>query len=254
MSLNVSIITAVYNNAGTIGPCLESVSSQTHTDIEHIVIDGGSKDGTVDIVKNFGGNIAKFFSEADNGVYDAMNKGLKLVTGDIIGILNGDDFYPDPNILAKVAGAFDDPSVDSCYGDLVYVDRNDTSRTVRYWKAGPYNYRKFFWGWMPPHPTFFVRRAVYQKYGHFNLALGTAADYELILRFLVKHRIAATYIPEVLVKMRTGGISNVTLKNRLRANRMDRYAWKVNDLRPYPWTTYLKPARKIAQFFVCPLS
>jgi glycosyltransferase len=132
------------------------------------------------------------------------------------------------------------------------VDRKDPSRIIRYWKSGDYNPRKFYWGWMPPHPTFFVRRWVYDKYGYFNLELGSAADYELMLRFLLKYGITTKYIPEVLIKMRVGGISNATVKNRIAANRMDRKAWEVNDLNPYPWTVLLKPLRKLPQWFMRP--
>jgi len=145
---------------------------------------------------------------------------------------------------------FEKQNIDSCYGDLLYVDKNDKNKVIRYWKSSEYKHGKFKQGWMPPHPTFFVRRKIYEKYGYFNLALGSAADYELMLRFLVKHRITTAYIPEVLVKMRIGGKSNSSLRNRIRANRMDRMAWKVNDLKPYPWTLWMKPLRKIGQYFL----
>jgi glycosyltransferase involved in cell wall biosynthesis len=242
----ISIITPLFNSASTLRDCLSSVELQT-AESEHIVIEGKSTDDSLDIVKSYP-HVCEIVSEIDEGVYDAMNKGVRLAKGDIIGILNADDFYANVNVLEQVARVFENPTIDSCYGDLVYVDRNNISRTVRYWKAGPFSYRKFYWGWMLPHPTFFVRRKVYEKYGIFNLNLGSAADYELMLRFLVKHRITAAYIPEVLVKMRTGGISNLSTRNRIRANRMDHVAWKVNGLKPYPWTTYLKPLRKIGQF------
>jgi glycosyltransferase len=169
-----------------------------------------------------------------------------------------------------VAAAFDDPLVEACYGDLFYVkeqgsrhelqDSGGTTqnskfktpnfRVVRNWKSGEYSPERFYWGWMPPHPTFFVRRSLYERYGTFNLELGSAADYELMLRFLLKHEITTAYIPEVLVIMRTGGVSNVSLKNRLSANRMDRLAWQVNGLKPYPWTLFLKPIMKIPQFLL----
>ena len=191
-----------------------------------------------------------------------MNKGVMLATGDVIGILNADDFYATPNVLAKVASVFEDPAVMSCYGDLEYVREAGTGdestqnlklkiqnyKVVRNWKSGPFKPDKFKWGWMPPHPTFFVRRSVYEKLGLFRLDMGSAADYELMLRFLFRHRITASYIPEVLVKMRAGGVSNATVANRLRANRMDRLAWSVNGLTPYPWTLFMKPLRKLPQY------
>jgi glycosyltransferase involved in cell wall biosynthesis len=204
----------------------------------------------MDIVERHSGSLTKVVSEPDMGIYHAMNKGLRLATGDVVGILNADDYYPSDDVLAKVIEAFSNPDVDACYGDLVYVDSKDASKVVRFWRSGDYNSRKFHWGWMPPHPTFFVRRSVYQKYGLFNLELGSAADYEIMLRFLLKHRLKAVYIPQVLVHMRTGGVSNATVANRLKANKMDRKAWSVNGLRPYPCTLWLKPVRKIGQWFV----
>jgi glycosyltransferase len=176
-----------------------------------------------------------------------MNKGIRLAQGDIIGILNADDFYTSANVLAKVAEVFEDPTVDACYGDLQYVDRANTGKIVRHWRSGPFSLKKFYWGWMPPHPTFFARRLVYERYGLFNLGLGDSADYELMLRFLLKHQIRTVYIREVLVKMRTGGISS-SLRNRLQANRMNRNAWILNGLESYPWTMWLKPLQKLSQW------
>lgn len=248
MRCRISIITATYNSASTIHDCLESVSSQSLKS-QHIIIDGGSTDKTLDIIKSHP-HALSLVSEPDRGIYDAMNKGISLASGDIIGILNSDDYYPNNQILEKVCTHFVNASLDSCYGDLHYVDFANTGKVTREWKSGNYSAGSFYWGWMPPHPTFFVRSSVYEKYGMFNLDLGTAADYELMLRFLVKFKITTCYIPEVLVKMRVGGTSNVSFKNRLKANRMDRKAWQVNGLVPYPWTTYFKPLRKLGQFFV----
>jgi glycosyltransferase len=247
-TFTVSIITATFNAETTLSDCVESVSEQS-VDVEHIIIDGASTDGTLKIVEHYRDSLAKVISEPDKGIYDAMNKGLKLATGDVIGILNADDFYASSDVLKKVANAFSDPDVDACYGDLVYVDSKDTNKVTRYWHSGNFNPRKFYWGWMPPHPTFFVRRSVYEKHGLFNLNLGSAADYESMLRLLLKHQLKAVYIPEVLVHMRTGGESNVSLSNRLKANRNDRRAWDVNDLEPYLWTILFKPLRKVGQWF-----
>lgn len=255
----ISIITATYNAAKTLRDCLECVKDQTVPDIEHILVDGGSTDNTMEVVAEYRNNLAQIISEPDKGIYDAMNKGIRQTTGEVIGILNSDDFYPDHDTLAKVAAAFTDPEVEACYGDLLYVTEMagtekvgrcgaDNFKTVRYWKSGNYTPEKFYWGWMVPHPTFFVRRSVYERFGHFNLALGSAADYEIMVRFLVKHRIKTAYIPEILVKMRIGGVSNATVNNRIQANIMDRKAWEVNDLKPYPWTMLLKPIRKIPQW------
>jgi glycosyltransferase involved in cell wall biosynthesis len=247
--VSLSIITATLNNASTIRDCIESVIKQDLS-VEHIIIDGGSTDGTLDIIHEYRPHLAKLVSESDKGVYDALNKGIQMAECNIIGLLHADDFYAEPDILSKVASVFGDHNIDACYGDLVYIKSRNAARIVRYWQAGPYNLRRFYWGWMPPHPTFFVCKKIYENYGLFRLDLGSAADYELMLRFLMKYKIRPTYIPEVMVKMRTGGISNASLRNRLLANRNDRLAWKVNGLNPYPWTLFLKPLLKLKQYFV----
>ncbi len=243
----ISIVTVVLNSVRTVADCMKSVQMQEYVP-EHIITDGGSTDGTLDVIMEHKTYRTYLSTEPDNGIYDAMNKGIKRARGDIIGILNADDLYPDPHVLTNVIRAFRINDFDSCYSDLVYVDSLDTSKVTRYWHSGPYNYRRFYWGWMPPHPTFFVRRSAYEKYGLFNLHLGSAADYELMLRFLVKHRITTAYIPKIMVKMRIGGRSTASIGNRLAANRNDRLAWRMNGLRPYPWTLYLKPLRKLGQW------
>lgn len=251
--MKVSIITVALNNAEYIETCIQSVINQDYENIEYIVIDGGSTDGTLDILGKYGFRISRLVSEPDEGMYDALNKGLRLASGAIVGLLHADDIFAHDLVLSKVAAIFHDTQVASCYGDLLYVSRNDPTRVVRYWKSGPYSPRRFYRGWMPPHPTFFVKRPIYEKYGMFNLALGSAADYELMLRFLLKNSITCTYIPEILVKMRTGGQSNASLRNRIRAHCMDRRAWQVNGLRPYPWTLLCKPLSKIWQYIRKPL-
>ncbi len=246
MNIPISIVTVTMNSAATLHDCLKSVQEQT-VKSEHIIIDGGSSDDTVNIAEAYS-SVTKVISEPDMGIYDAMNKGIALASGDVIGILNSDDYFAHRDVLEKVRRAFVEQGTDSCYGDLVYVDTLNTGRIQRVWISGSFDYRKFYWGWMPPHPTFFVRKGVYEKYGMFNTSLGTSADYEFMLRVLVKHRISSLYIPEVLVKMRTGGASNRSLRCRIAANRLDRCAWKVNALKPKPWTLTMKPLSKVLQF------
>ncbi|THU42047.1 glycosyltransferase [Niastella caeni] len=245
--MKISIITATYNSAATVRDTLACIASQEYPNIEHLVVDGLSKDNTLDIVKEFP-HVAYVISEKDKGIYDAMNKGVKLATGDIIGILNSDDFYTGPTTLSKVAEAFEDPAVEAVYGDLQYVNATNVHLVTRTWKSGTFRKRSLYYGWMPPHPTFFVRRHIYEKCGLFNTTLRSAADYELMLRVLVKFDARVQYIPEVLVKMRTGGMSNASLKNRFRANKEDAMAWKLNNLKPYFFTMWLKPLRKVLQF------
>lgn len=247
--MKLSIITATYNSSQTVADTLASVQRQSYPNIEHIVVDGASRDNTLDIVRRFP-HVATLVSEKDNGIYDAMNKGIGLTNGDVIGILNSDDIYSNEQTINKVMAAFEDPSIDAVYGDLQYVSRNDLEKVTRTWRAGNYARKKFYFGWMPPHPTFFVRKSVYEEIGAFKCALRSSADYEFILRALLKYNYKAYYIPEVLVKMRNGGMSNASLKHRLRANREDREAWKLNGLRPYFFTVPFKPIRKIFQFII----
>jgi glycosyltransferase len=245
--MKVSIITATYNSAATIADCLESVNNQTYQNIEHIIIDGGSTDDTLAIIQEKGFK-GKFISEKDKGIYDAMNKGIDLVTGDIVGILNSDDLYANNTIVEDLVTLFETSKADAIYGDLEYIDTINTQKITRKWKAGHYSPKAFLYGWMPPHPTFFVKATLYQQYGKFNLNLFTAADYELMLRFIYRFGIKVAYLQQIMVKMRTGGASNQSIKNRLLANKGDRMAWEINGLQPYWFTLFAKPIRKITQF------
>ena len=206
--MKFSIITAVFNNRSYISSCLQSIVYQSHPDIENIIIDGGSTDGTLDIISSHRTRDQRVISEPDNGIYDAMNKGIGMATGDVIGFLNADDLYATDAVLKTVAGYFERQNVDSCYGDLLYVDKNNTDKTIRYWKSSPFDSGLLKKGWMPPHPTFFVRKEIYERYGTFNTGFKIASDYELMLRLLEKEKISTCYIPEVLIKMRVGGVSN----------------------------------------------
>jgi len=247
--LKVSIITITYNSEPTLKDTIESVINQTYKNIEYILIDGGSTDETLSIIKSYGNKISTLISEKDNGLYDALNKGISLATGDVIGILHSDDFYTNNHVIQHIVSSFSNSPVDAVYADLYYVDKINTNQIHRKWKAGIYKEGMFFNGWMPPHPTFFVKRSIYETYGNFNLNLTSSSDYELMLRFIHKHKIKLAYLPEFIIKMRIGGKSNVTLKNRIKANKEDRLAWKLNNVKPYFYTLYLKPLRKIIQLF-----
>ena len=243
----ITIITVSFNSAQTIGDTLRSVAGQSYPNIEHIIVDGASTDQTMQIVTGFP-HVKKCISEKDEGIYFAMNKGIAMASGDVIGILNADDLYADNGVIAKVAAVFENPAVDATYADLVFVDREDVSKVVRTWKSGPFKRSSMYNGWMPPHPTFFVRKTLYEKYGLFNTVLRSAADYELMLRFLLKHEINLSYIPQTIINMRQGGKSTASISNRIKANVEDRKAWRMNGLKPHFFTLILKPLRKIKQF------
>jgi len=247
--MKISIITATYNSEATVADTLTCIGGQDHADIEHILIDGRSADRTLEIASGFP-HLARVVSEKDKGIYDAMNKGIALATGEVIGILNSDDIYTGRDVLSTVAKAFADPAVMTVYADLQYVHASNLDKIIRTWRTGPYHKKNFYYGWMPPHPTFFVRREIYDQVGLFNLTLRSAADYEMMLRILLKHGLSAHYIPRVIVKMRAGGMSNASYRNRFMANREDRMAWKLNGLHPHFYTLYMKPLRKIPQFII----
>lgn len=246
--MRVSIITAAFNSASTIKDCIESVNNQEFNIIEHIVIDGKSTDNTIELINENLGRVSTIISEPDNGIYDAMNKGIRIASGDIIGILNSDDFYEDEQVISDVVNIFKKEKIDAVYADLDLVAPYDTNKVIRKWRSGPFKHTNFLWGWMPPHPTLFLKREVYEKYGNFNLSLKTSADYEIMLRFFYKHKIKVAYLPRVIIKMRTGGFSDSSISHRFFANKEDRLAWEINGLKPYFFTTYLKPLRKIFQY------
>lgn len=216
--MRISVITVCFNSEATIGQTLQSVREQTHGDIEHVVVDGGSRDNTLEVVATEGPHVVKLVSEPDSGIYDAMNKGLALATGDVIGFLNSDDVFAHAEVVSKIALAMTDSAIDACYGDLVYVTQDDLNKIVRYWKSGQYRQGLFERGWVPAHPTFYARRKLYEKYGGFDLDMKLAADFDILLRFFEVHRIRTAYIPDVLVRMRLGGATNVSLGNVLRQN------------------------------------
>ncbi len=247
--MRVTIITPTLNAERHIRQCLDSVAGQDYTDIEHLVIDGASTDETASIARESGVSVR---IAPDNGMYDAINTGIGDASGELIAILNADDVYASPSTVRNVVESIQAANADTSYGDLDYV--NERGRTVRAWRAGRFSRSRFLQGWMPPHPTFFVRRTIYEEYGKYRTDLGTAGDYEMMLRLLYRHQATTVYLPQVIVRMATGGQSNRSIGARLAANRMDRQAWRVNALTPYPWTTILKPARKLPQWFMARLS
>ncbi len=250
--LKITIITVCFNSIKTIQDTIDSIRTQDYDNIEYIVIDGGSSDGTIDIIKENLDIIDYYISEPDQGIYDAMNKGILVAKGDIIGILNSDDFYPNQFIISNVIKSFKRENCDAVYGDLVYVDEKNTTEIVRYWKAGKYNTTKIKNGWMLPHPTFFVKSLIYKRFDLYNINLKQAADYDMILRLLYKYNIDVVYMPMILVNMRIGGVSNMNLLQRLKANKEDSLAWKNNGLRKPFFLRLRKPLQKVRQFFIKP--
>ena len=249
MSITVSIITAVHNNKKFIEDAIKSVLEQTCPQIEYIVVDGNSTDGTLDIIKKYEGKISKWISEPDNGTYEALNKGIKLATGDVVGFLHSDDLFASNMVIEKVAGKFLSGSVNAVYSDLVYITKNNGDKIARYWKAGEYKRKSLRFGWMPPHPTLFVKKEVYDNCGLFNTGLRIAADYDMMLRLLTYCGDKISYIDETLVKMRLGGASNRSLKNMIIKSREDYIALSNNGF-PLPLLTlFLKNIRKLNQFF-----
>jgi glycosyltransferase involved in cell wall biosynthesis len=244
--MKISIVTVCYNSIKTIRTTIKSVLSQVDIELEYLIVDGSSTDGTVDIIKEYTEkypSIIRWVSETDKGIYDAMNKGIEMATGDVIGILNSDDCYTGNDVLYLICNEFAISGRDTVYGDLVYVKNN---KPYRYWKSG--KQKSFKSGWMPPHPAFFAKKAIYEKFGKFRLDCGTAADYELLLRFLEKHTATTSYIAKVFIYMNVGGISNFGIKSRINATFSDSYAWRVNRLTPSRFTFIFKKASKISQF------
>ena len=229
--MKISVITVTLNNISLISDCLESVRKQKFNNIEHIVIDGGSTDGTINLLKSKYSKLITLVSEPDNGIYDAMNKGIKIAKGDVVGFLNSDDFYKDNEVLKKVARIFkEDTSIQACYADLIYVERNNKSKILRYFKSRKFVKGLFPKGWCPPHPTFFVRSSIFKKYGNFDLNYRIASDVDLMMRYLEKYKVKAHYTPEVWVIMRNGGISNKSLKNILLQNKEILSSFNKNNL------------------------
>jgi glycosyltransferase involved in cell wall biosynthesis len=248
--LRVSVITVCYNAAATIGDTLSSIAAQQDVEVEHIVVDGLSTDSTMDVVRKHPWQPSRVISERDAGLYYAMNKGINLATGDLVGFLNSDDVYADERVLADIAKTMADPAVDACYGDLVYVRHEDLTRVVRYWKSRDYVPGQVQRGWMPAHPTFYIRRRILQEVGGFDTRFRYQSDYELMVRLFCLRRIRTTYIPRVLVRMRMGGHTNRSLLNVARGNLEAYRACRVNGIQVSPLFIARKLASRVPQFFL----
>lgn len=250
--MKISIVTVCYNAAATIGDTFDAVARQTYTNVEHVVVDGASKDGTAELIQARFGDAGNWLSEPDRGLYDAMNKGIARASGDVIGTLNADDVYADETVLAQVAEVFEDPTVEACYADLIFVDQHDPDKVVRRWTSCDYRDGLFEGGWMPAHPTFFVRRSVYERFGDFDLSFARQSDFDLTMRFLAVHGIKSVYVPKLWVKMRMGGISNNSVVGVIKGNIEAYRACLKNGLEVSPLFIPRKILSRIPQFFKKP--
>lgn len=246
--MKITVVTVCFNAGPTIGDCIQSVKDQTYPDVEHRVIDGGSTDQTMEIVQSHTREQLLAISEPDEGLYDAMNKGIAAASGDVIGFLNADDFYASPTVLETVAETLRDPELDGCYSDLEYVDAADPNRVIRYWRSEPHRPGLFRKGWLPPHPTFFARSAVYAEHGGFDTGFRIGADWDLLLRLFEIKRIRARYVPETWIRMRTGGESNRSLGNIARNNLECLRAFRKYGLWPSPFYPVTKLSHRLRQF------
>lgn len=245
--MKVSIITATYNSASTILDTVRSLECQTYVNIEYIIIDGASKDNTLDIINQSCSRVTKIISESDNGIYDALNKGISMATGDIVGFLHSDDLLAYPDAIKDLVTTISQCNADCVYADLDYVDKSDTNRIVRHWRSGAFNMAKISLGWMPPHPTFYMKRSLYQQWGGFDLSFKICADYDSVIRYLKKPELQVSYLPHVVIKMRVGGASNNSFGNLVRKLKEERNILKRNGV-SWPLAMFLKRASKITQY------
>lgn len=246
--MKISVITATWNSEETIEATLKSLNNQDYSDIEHIIVDGASTDSTLDIVRKHGDNVNKIISEDDKGIYDALNKGINAATGDLIGFLHSDDFYSNRNVLTRIAKEFNNEDIDATYGDLDYVLQANINKTVRSWVSGEFDRGRLNNGWMPPHPTLYIRRKHYISLGGFDLRYIISADYDLIVRYLLNNNLNPSYIPEVLIKMRLGGKSNNSFYNILKKSKEDVNVMIEHGINPLRGLIG-KNLSKITQFF-----
>ncbi|MFA0052399.1 glycosyltransferase family 2 protein [Vibrio breoganii] len=245
--MKVSIITATYNSAKTIFDTLRSLEEQTYQDIEYIIIDGASKDNTLKVIQSQCSRVSTVISENDQGIYDALNKGIKAATGDVVGFLHSDDLFAYPEAVQDIVDTFLKNDSQAIYADLEYVAKDDTDKTVRLWTSGDYARNDLKKGWMPPHPTFYMKRELYEQYGLFDLSFKIAADYDSLLRYLWVNKVSMAYLPKVLIKMRVGGASNRSLSNIIQKTKEDIQALKNSSL-SWPQAILIKNLSKIPQF------
>ena len=249
--MKISIITATYNSEVTLSSCMTSVLQQSYQNIEYVIIDGNSTDETLELVKQhqlkFPQIEFKILSEPDSGIYDALNKGVQLATGQVIGFVHSDDILADNQIISKLANQFDKENVDGVYGDLQYVDKNNIGKIIRYWKSTNFNASLLKKGWMPAHPTLFLKKEVYEKHGEFNLSFKISADYDFMLRILKDDSLKFTYLPNVITKMRVGGASNRSVKNIIQKTKEDYRAVRLNNNGGW-YLIFLKNMSKVRQF------
>jgi len=246
--LKISVVTAVFNRESTIAETIDSVAAQDYPNVEHVIQDGGSKDGTLDVINRVSGAGVQLESARDGGIYDGINKGISRTTGDIVGLMHSDDLFANSQVLSHLAKTFQDPEVDGVYGDLDYVAEDDITRVIRKWRSGAYDPAKLRRGWMPPHPTLYMRREVFDRWGLYDTSFRIAADYDAMLRYLVKGQIKLAYIPEVFVKMRVGGESNASVKKIFQKSREDYRAIRSNGVGGLG-ALAMKNFSKIQQFF-----
>lgn len=245
--MKISIITATYNSEKTIIDTIKSLESQTYDNIEYIIIDGKSKDNTLDLIRNNSKRVSKIISEPDSGIYDALNKGIMHSTGDIVGFLHSDDIFSYPDAISDLVHKLSSDNSDAIYADLDYISKEDDDKIIRHWRSGAYKKENIMRGWMPPHPTFFMKRNLYIEYGLFDLQFKISADYDSLLRYIWKNNISLSYLSKVTTKMRVGGESNRSIKNIIKKTKEDIMALKKNDL-PWMKAIILKNLSKIPQF------
>ncbi len=248
--MRVSIITVVYNNESTIGDSILSVQQQNYGNIEHIIVDGYSTDNTMEIINSKIDNKAIVISESDDGMYDAMNKGIKIASGDIIGILNADDIFYDENVISKIAKKFATNNIEALYGDVVFVKQNNTEEILRYYSGKKFKPYKFAYGFMPPHPSFYAKKEVFEKHGYYKTNYKIAADYEILIRFLAIKKIKTAYLNLPMVKMRMGGVSNKDLKSVHTLNTEIVRACRENNIKTHILIIYMKYFIKIFEFIL----